>query len=70
MTTDLAFLDEQLLNEWVVGQRWFASKTREVSSVDAATADPSAETLAAVGTAVGPFTSAVETLINDVQDTC
>ena len=31
MTSDLAFLDEQVLNDWVVAQRWFASKTREVS---------------------------------------
>jgi maltokinase len=33
-SADLAFLDEQRLNEWVVGQRWFASKTREVASVE------------------------------------
>src|ERR1041384_3498560 len=40
MTGDLAFIDERVLNEWVVAQRWFASKTREVSHieiVDAAT---------------------------------
>src|SRR3712207_1436345 len=30
----LAFLDEHKLNEWVVSQRWFASKTREVASVE------------------------------------
>jgi len=34
MTSDLAFLDEQVLNEWVVAQRWFASKTREVSGIE------------------------------------
>jgi maltokinase len=31
---DLSFLDQQTLNEWIVGQRWFASKTREVSQID------------------------------------
>src|SRR3954470_9554670 len=34
MTGDLAFLDERALNDWVVGQRWFASKTREVSHIE------------------------------------
>src|SRR6478609_8077265 len=34
MTGDLAFLDERVLNDWVVGQRWFASKTREVSHIE------------------------------------
>src|SRR4051812_16330018 len=34
MTADLAFLDEHALNEWVVAQRWFASKTREVSHIE------------------------------------
>src|SRR3954469_23978743 len=34
MTGDLAFLDERVLNDWVVDQRWFASKTREVSHID------------------------------------
>jgi len=34
MTRDTTFIDEQVLNEWVVTQRWFASKTREVSSVE------------------------------------
>src|SRR4051794_26149866 len=34
MTGDLAFLDERVLNEWVVGQRWFASKAREVSHIE------------------------------------
>src|SRR4051812_3093301 len=34
MTGDLAFLDERVLNEWVVAQRWFASKTREVSHME------------------------------------
>src|SRR3954449_1636191 len=32
--TDLSFLDEQALNDWIVDQRWFASKTREVSSIE------------------------------------
>src|SRR3954468_17842768 len=43
MTGDLAFLDERVLNDWVVAQRWFASKTREVTHieiVDAATLAP------------------------------
>ena len=31
---DLSFLDQQALNEWIVAQRWFASKTREVSQID------------------------------------
>ncbi len=34
MTTDLAFIDERVLNDWVVAQRWFASKTREVSHIE------------------------------------
>src|SRR3954447_24024159 len=34
MTGDLAFLDERVLNEWIVAQRWFASKTREVSHIE------------------------------------
>ncbi|MBE2317577.1 phosphotransferase [Solirubrobacter sp. CPCC 204708] len=34
MTSDLTFIDEQVLNDWVVAQRWFASKTREVSGVE------------------------------------
>ena len=32
--TDLSFLDQQALNEWIVSQRWFASKTREVSAIE------------------------------------
>ena len=31
---DLSFIDEQPLNEWIVAQRWFASKTREVSHIE------------------------------------
>jgi trehalose synthase-fused probable maltokinase len=31
---DLRFLDEQRLNEWIVAQRWFASKTREVAHIE------------------------------------
>src|SRR3954451_22583902 len=34
MTSDLAFIDERVLNDWVVSQRWFASKTREVSHIE------------------------------------
>lgn len=34
MTSDLAFVDERVFNDWVVAQRWFASKTREVSSIE------------------------------------
>lgn len=40
------------------------------SSVDAAKADPSATTLAAVGEAVSAFDGAFETLNSDVQSTC
>jgi hypothetical protein len=40
------------------------------TSVDAAKAHPSADTMAAVGAAVAPFNSAVQTLISDVQSTC
>jgi maltokinase len=31
---DLSFLDQQALNDWIVRQRWFASKTREVTHID------------------------------------
>jgi predicted trehalose synthase len=31
---DLSFLDEQPLNEWIVAQRWFASKTRDVAHIE------------------------------------
>jgi trehalose synthase-fused probable maltokinase len=31
---DLATLDQQALSDWIVAQRWFASKTREVSQID------------------------------------
>src|SRR5215813_6663616 len=30
---DLSFLDEPTLNAWIVSQRWFASKTREVAHI-------------------------------------
>src|SRR6201991_4892872 len=30
---DLSFLDEQTFNDWIVAQRWFASKTREVAHI-------------------------------------
>ena len=29
---DLSFIAEAPLHDWVVGQRWFASKSREVAS--------------------------------------
>jgi maltokinase len=32
--TDLSFLDQQTFNDWIVAQRWFASKTREVTHID------------------------------------
>src|SRR6059058_3725982 len=31
---DLSFLDPELLQEWVVGQRWFGSKGRQVSALE------------------------------------
>jgi trehalose synthase-fused probable maltokinase len=31
---DLSFLEEQPLNEWIVAQRWFASKTRDVAHIE------------------------------------
>src|SRR4051794_25588399 len=37
---DLAFLDEQVFNDWIVAQRWFASKTREVSHIEVVDAVP------------------------------
>src|SRR3954453_20338555 len=37
---DLAFLDERVFNEWVVAQRWFGSKTREVAHIEIADAVP------------------------------
>ena len=37
---DLAALDQQTLNEWVVAQRWFASKSREVAAIVVAEAVP------------------------------
>ncbi len=32
--TDLSFLDEQALQQWIVDQRWFGSKSREVAHID------------------------------------
>jgi maltokinase len=37
---DLSFLDAQLLQEWVVGQRWFGSKGRQVSALEVLQAVP------------------------------
>ena len=31
---DLSTLDQQPLNDWIVSQRWFASKTREVTQIE------------------------------------
>jgi maltokinase len=36
--TDIAFLDREALQEWIVAQRWFGSKAREVSQIDVAEA--------------------------------
>src|SRR4051812_5285923 len=35
---DLSFLDETALHDWVVAQRWFGSKSREVTQIDVAEA--------------------------------
>ena len=32
--TDLSFVDQRALSDWIVAQRWFASKTREVSQIE------------------------------------
>jgi hypothetical protein len=32
---DLSFLDKRVLNAWIVAQRWFGSKAREVAHVAA-----------------------------------
>ena len=37
---DLSWLPEQELNDWVVGQRWFASKSREVAHLNVVEAVP------------------------------
>jgi trehalose synthase-fused probable maltokinase len=37
---DLSFLDETALHDWVVGQRWFGSKAREVMHIDVAEVVP------------------------------
>jgi maltokinase len=37
---DLSFLDEQPLNDWIVAQRWFASKTRDVAHIEIVDAVP------------------------------
>jgi maltokinase len=37
---DLSFVDEATLNEWIVAQRWFASKSREVAAIVVAEAVP------------------------------
>ena len=50
---DLSFLDEQTLNEWIVAQRWFASKTREVSHIAIADAVPLRDGVPAAGAVPG-----------------
>src|SRR5689334_16049806 len=37
---DFGFLDEQTLNEWIVAQRWFASKARDVAHIEVMEAVP------------------------------
>src|SRR4051794_20667088 len=37
---DLTFLDEAVFNRWIVAQRWFASKTRDVSHIEIMDAVP------------------------------
>jgi trehalose synthase-fused probable maltokinase len=37
---DLSFLDETALHDWVIAQRWFGSKAREVSHIGVAEAVP------------------------------
>jgi maltokinase len=37
---DFSFLDEQTLNEWIVAQRWFASKARDVAHIEVMEAVP------------------------------
>ena len=37
---DLSFIDADALNEWIVAQRWFASKTRQVDHIAIASAVP------------------------------
>lgn len=44
--------------------------TTLTTSIDAAKADATGTTLAAVGAAVAPFTTAVQTLFDDIQSTC
>ena len=40
MTIDLSSLDEGILQDWIVAQRWFGSKSREVSHVEIAECVP------------------------------
>jgi maltokinase len=37
---DLSFLEDDALQEWIVAQRWFGSKSREVSQIDIAEVVP------------------------------
>jgi maltokinase len=41
---DISFLDLEVLQEWVVRQRWFASKSRQVSSIEVLQGVPLRET--------------------------
>jgi maltokinase len=38
--TDLSVIDEGAFQEWIVGQRWFGSKAREVAHIDVVEAIP------------------------------
>ena len=38
--TDLSFVEEETLREWLVSQRWFGSKSRDVSHIDIAEVVP------------------------------
>jgi len=66
---------DQLTND---AKSEFSSQVEAVSttwealgtSVQAATADPSADTLAAANTALSAFSTATEALISDVKSTC
>jgi len=78
LTSQLETIDgdlDQLVND---AKSEFSSQVDTVTttfealkfSVQAATADPSAETLAAAATAWSAFSAGVKTLISDVQSTC
>src|SRR4029453_14859314 len=37
---DISVLDEQVFQDWIVAQRWFGSKAREVAHIDVAECIP------------------------------